>query len=169
MASGSRSEAKSQSIYHSVRRQLAVHPRQVEDSRDGPHLIIFRNDLLEIEAIEKLPLVPIQPPHHRSLPPMSASQRPNHCSSKNSNDFCNKIGRKRTCERAHPDAPWLRVCGLYNEHKRNRSNDGRNGRFTQTSIYAHNAQMIVVSVNVAVAYGSRPRSFRHEYRVTIQD
>ena len=54
--------------------------------------LIFRNDLLEIEAIEKLPLVPIQPPHHRSLPPMSASRRPNHCSSKNSNDFCNKIG-----------------------------------------------------------------------------
>ncbi len=57
--------------------------------------MIFRNDLLEIEAIEKLPLVPIEPPHHRSLPPMSASQRPNHCSSKNSNDFCNKIGPER--------------------------------------------------------------------------
>jgi hypothetical protein len=37
-------------------------------------------------------LVPIEPPHHRSLPPMLASRRRNHCSSKNSNDFCNKIG-----------------------------------------------------------------------------
>jgi hypothetical protein len=43
-----------------VSRQLAEHPRQVEDSCDGPHQMIFRNDLLEIEAIEKLPLVPIE-------------------------------------------------------------------------------------------------------------
>jgi hypothetical protein len=63
--------------------------------------MIFRNDLLEIEAIEKLPLVSIEPPHHRSLPPMPASRRPNHCSSKNSNDFCNKIGHKRKL--------WLRA------------------------------------------------------------
>ena len=49
----------------------------------------------QIEAIEKLPLVPIEPPHHRSLPPRLASRRPNYCSSKNSNDFCNKIGPSR--------------------------------------------------------------------------
>ena len=50
------------------RKSSLQHPRQVEDIRDGPHQMIFRNDLLEIEAIEKLPLVPIEPPHDRSAP-----------------------------------------------------------------------------------------------------
>ena len=35
-------------------------------------------------------------------------------------------GRKRTCERAHLDAPWLRVCGLYNAHSNGR--DHRRGK-----------------------------------------
>jgi predicted nucleotidyltransferase component of viral defense system len=51
-----------------VRRQLAVYPRQIEDGRDRAHHMIFRNHLLEVEAIEKLLLVPIEPPHHRFAP-----------------------------------------------------------------------------------------------------
>jgi hypothetical protein len=38
----------------------------------------LRDDLLEIEAIEQLPLVPIEPPHHRSISQKAALTRPNH-------------------------------------------------------------------------------------------
>jgi hypothetical protein len=53
-------------------------PRQVQDSRNPPDLMILRNDLLEVEAIEQLPLVPIDPPHHRPISQKAASLLPNH-------------------------------------------------------------------------------------------
>jgi hypothetical protein len=62
--------------------------------------MIVRHDLIEIERIEQLLLIPDAPSHHRTTPPMFASQRRNHCSAAASIDFCNKIGPKRTCRHA---------------------------------------------------------------------
>jgi hypothetical protein len=42
-------------------------PRKIQDFRNPPDLMILRNRLLEVEAIEQLPLVPIDPPHHRPV------------------------------------------------------------------------------------------------------
>jgi hypothetical protein len=53
-------------------------PRQVQHSRNPTNLMILRYDLLEIEAIEQLPLVPIEPPHHHSISQKAALTRPNH-------------------------------------------------------------------------------------------
>jgi hypothetical protein len=39
-------------------------PRKIQDFRNPPDLMILRNRLLKVEAIEQLPLVPIDPPHH---------------------------------------------------------------------------------------------------------
>jgi hypothetical protein len=47
--------------------KLGMDPRQVQNSRNPPDLMITRNGLLEVEAIEQLPLVPIEPPHHRPI------------------------------------------------------------------------------------------------------
>jgi hypothetical protein len=44
-----------------ARCQHALNPRQVKNVRNLPDLMILRNDLLEIEAIEQPPLVPIEP------------------------------------------------------------------------------------------------------------
>ena len=40
--------------------------------------MITGNGLLEVEAIEQLPLVPIEPTHHRPISQKAASPRPNH-------------------------------------------------------------------------------------------
>jgi hypothetical protein len=61
-----------------VRSQFAPNPRKVQDVRNPPDLMILRNDILEIEAIEQLPLVPIAPPHHRPISQKAASTPPNH-------------------------------------------------------------------------------------------
>jgi len=53
-------------------------PRQVQHSSNLPDLMIVRNGLLEVEAIEQLPLVPIEPPHHRPISQKAASPQPNH-------------------------------------------------------------------------------------------
>src|SRR6516225_9144826 len=58
--------------------QLATHPGKVQDFRNAPDLMITGNGLLEVEAIEQLPLVPIEPPHHRPISQKAASPRPNH-------------------------------------------------------------------------------------------
>ena len=52
-----------------VRRQLGVHPGQVQHGGDLAHAVIAWNDLIEAERIEQLPLVVIEPPHHRQPPP----------------------------------------------------------------------------------------------------
>src|SRR5215207_925189 len=44
-------------------------PRQVQNASDPPNQMIFRNRLVEPELVEKLPLLPIEPPHHGPPPP----------------------------------------------------------------------------------------------------
>jgi hypothetical protein len=44
------------------------------------------------ERIEELPLILVEPPHHRAPPQKNVLQTPNHCSTQTSTDFCNKIG-----------------------------------------------------------------------------
>jgi branched-chain amino acid transport system permease protein len=51
-------------------------PTTGPDSRNPPDLMIIRNGLLEVEAIEQLPLVPNEPHHHRSISQKAASPRP---------------------------------------------------------------------------------------------
>ncbi len=51
-----------------VGRQLAVHPRQVQHGSDLAHAMIARDDVLKAERIEQLPLVVLEPPHHRQPP-----------------------------------------------------------------------------------------------------
>jgi hypothetical protein len=47
--------------------QLGIDPRRVQDFCNPPNLMILRNGLLEIEAIEQLPLVPVELPHLSDL------------------------------------------------------------------------------------------------------
>jgi hypothetical protein len=42
-------------------------------------------------------LIPLQPPHHDPIPPLTPSTSENHCSRQPSTDFCNKIGTFQTC------------------------------------------------------------------------
>ena len=51
-----------------VGRQLGVHPGQVQHGRDLAHAVIVRHHLIEAERIEQLPLVLVEPPHHRQPP-----------------------------------------------------------------------------------------------------
>ena len=51
-----------------VRCQLGVHPRQVQHAGDLAHAVIVWYRLIEAERIEQLPLVPVEPPHHRQPP-----------------------------------------------------------------------------------------------------
>jgi hypothetical protein len=39
-------------------------------------------------------LIPLQPPHHDPIPPLTPSTSENHRSRQPSTDFCNKIGTK---------------------------------------------------------------------------
>ena len=80
-----------------VGRQLGVHPRQVQHGGDLAHAVIVRHHLIEAERIEQLPLVLLEPPHHRPPPLLIASGAVNHGSRQPATDFCNKIGTKRTC------------------------------------------------------------------------
>ena len=52
----------------------------------------------EIEGIEQLPLIVLQPPHHHQPPPIIALRGQNHCSIKASTHFRNKIGPRLTNE-----------------------------------------------------------------------
>jgi hypothetical protein len=45
-----------------VGRKLCMHSRKVQHSGDLAHAAIIRDDIIEAERIEKLPLVPLQPP-----------------------------------------------------------------------------------------------------------
>ena len=83
--------------------QFAPHPRKVQNLCNPPDLMILRNGLLKIEAIEQLPLVSVLPTHHR---PISQKSRHldritiRHCPP---NDFCNKIG---------PIPKWRKALGI---------------------------------------------------------
>src|ERR1700731_1616659 len=79
-----------------MRRKLAIDPRQIEHRCNRTHLVIVRHHLFKAERIKQLPLILLQPPHHRPFPPLTASTSGNHCSQKPSTDFCNKIGTLRT-------------------------------------------------------------------------
>src|SRR5450631_4644267 len=79
-----------------MRRKLAIDPRQIEHGCNRTHLVIVRYHLFKAERIKQLSLILLQPTHHGSFPPLTASTSGNHCSRKPSTDFCNKIGTSRT-------------------------------------------------------------------------
>src|SRR5262245_18547423 len=83
-------------------------PRKVQHSGDLADLVIIRNDFIEAERIEKLPLVPVEPPHHRSPPQRIASERRNHRSRKPSMTFATKSALLRHRE-AIASSPLLGV------------------------------------------------------------
>src|SRR5215218_10767153 len=76
-------------------RKLAIDPRQIEHRCNRTHLVIVRHLLFKAEPIKQLSLVLLQPTHHGSFPPLTASTSGNHCSRKPSTDFCNKICQRR--------------------------------------------------------------------------
>ena len=51
-----------------IARELGIHPRQIENRGDRAHQVIVRHYLLEAKSIEKLLLIPAEPPHHRPSP-----------------------------------------------------------------------------------------------------
>src|SRR5262249_52583899 len=76
-----------------VARQLCARPGKVQHSGDLADVVIIGNHLIEAERIEKLPLVLVEPPHHRSPPQRIASERRNHRSRKPSTTFATKSAR----------------------------------------------------------------------------
>jgi hypothetical protein len=76
-----------------MRRKLDAHPREIENCRNLPNLMVVRHYGLEVESIEQLTLLTLAPPHHRNSPSMAASPRRNHGSLGSSRQFCNKIGQ----------------------------------------------------------------------------
>src|SRR6516164_441337 len=79
-----------------MRRKLDAHPREIENCRDPPNLMVVRHYGLEVERIEQLTLLTLAPPHHRNSPSMADSPRRNHGSLCSSRQFCNKIGQQPT-------------------------------------------------------------------------
>ena len=63
-----------------VWRQLGSDPGQVENTSNGAHQVIVRDDLFEIERIEKLSLILTAKPPSLDAPSVFASDRRNHCS-----------------------------------------------------------------------------------------
>ncbi len=61
-----------------VGRKLRVDPGQVQDATYLPDEMIFWDHLVEAELVEKLLLVPLDPPHHGSPPPPIDPRRRNH-------------------------------------------------------------------------------------------
>src|SRR6516225_3279962 len=57
-----------------------MHPRKVENGSYRSNRMIVRNGLIKTKRIEKLTLVAIEPPHHRSPPQRIALEEQNHCS-----------------------------------------------------------------------------------------
>src|SRR5258707_529878 len=79
-----------------MRSQFRIYPRQVEHRRDLADRVIIRHRVSKAERIEKLPLIVVEPPHHRPPPQKIVLETRNHRSTKTSTDFCNKIGQERT-------------------------------------------------------------------------
>src|SRR5262245_66678060 len=79
-----------------MRRKLDAHPREIENCRNLPNLMVVRHYGLEVERIEQLTLLTLAPPHHRNSPSMADSPRRNHGSLCSSRQFCNKIGHRPT-------------------------------------------------------------------------
>src|SRR5215211_2406746 len=77
-------------------RKLAIDPRQIEHRCSRTHLVVVLYFLFKAERIKQLSLVLLQPTHHGSFPPLTASTSGNHCSRKPSTDFCNKICQFQT-------------------------------------------------------------------------
>jgi hypothetical protein len=75
--------------------QFAPDPRKVQDCCNPPDLMILRHGLLEIEAIEQLPLISVLPTHHRPISQKPASPRPNHDSA---------TASKRLLQQNRPDS-----------------------------------------------------------------
>ena len=48
-----------------IGRQLLVHPAQIEHRIDPANQMVRRNNLVEVELVEQLPLPILSPPHHR--------------------------------------------------------------------------------------------------------
>src|SRR5262249_54930692 len=64
-----------------MRRKLDADPREIENCRNPPNLMVVRHYGLEVERIKHLPPLPLAPPHHRNSPSMAPSPRRNHGSS----------------------------------------------------------------------------------------
>src|SRR5262249_21914909 len=79
-----------------VRRKLRMDPGQVEDGADLANQMIVRHHLIETDLVKQLPLVSIEPPHHRPSPSRIARGKRNHPRRRPSTDFCNKICHFRT-------------------------------------------------------------------------
>ena len=79
-----------------VGRQLLAHPGEIQHAVDLAHQMVGRNDLVEVERIEELPLARVAPPHHRPSPSMITLMRRNHASRPTSTEFCNKIRQEQT-------------------------------------------------------------------------
>jgi hypothetical protein len=75
-------------------KSLGTDPRKVQNFRNPTDLMIPRHHLLKIEAIEQLPLVAIEPPHHRPISQLPASLRRNHDSA---------MASKRLLQQNRPD------------------------------------------------------------------
>src|SRR4029450_2757686 len=60
--------------------------------------MIVRHDLIEAERIEQLPLILLEPTHHRSPSSIAALTPGNQRSSAPASDSCNKICQKQTNE-----------------------------------------------------------------------
>jgi hypothetical protein len=50
-----------------------MNPGEIEHCRNLADQMIVRNGFIEIERIEKLPLILLEPPHHRQSPAQFAS------------------------------------------------------------------------------------------------
>jgi hypothetical protein len=61
-----------------MRRQLGAHPREIENRRNLPNLMVAWYYGFEIERIEQLTLLTLAPPHHQNAPSMAASPQRNH-------------------------------------------------------------------------------------------
>jgi hypothetical protein len=53
--------------------------------------VIGRNNIIEIELVEQLAVIGLQPPHHGKSPSRNVVRTRKHCSPSTSTDFCNKI------------------------------------------------------------------------------
>jgi hypothetical protein len=72
------------------RREFRAHPRKVENGRNRSNWVIVRNSLIKTKRIEKLALVVIKLPQHRSPPQRIASEQQNHCSAESPTTFATK-------------------------------------------------------------------------------